>query len=464
MAEERFWFPPGRYLSGTLFLKSRVTLRLDSGATLLGSPKLEDYPWTAASIRSYANNYTARSLIYAGQLEHIGLEGPGVIDGQGGAFKGPCLGRPYLLRFVGCRDVSVREVTLKDSAMWVQHYLACEGVRLDGLTVTSKCNANNDGIDLDGCQHVRIANCDIQSGDDAIALKSTLERPCKHVVVTNCLLSSDCNAFKLGTESNGGFENILLSNCALYDTRLAGIALEVVDGGTLDGVSICHLTMQNVKGPIFIRLGNRGRPFKADLPAPGIGSLRNVSLSDIQATGAGPIGCSITGQPGHPVENVTLSHIRIQCAGGGRETKARRAVPEKPGAYPEYSMFGALPAFGFYCRHARNLAFEHVDLSAASPEGRPSLTCEDVEALRLFAWRAESGVSGAPVIRFEEVREASIHGCVAPEQTGAYLQVGGRTSARIRLFANELGAAAKPVELNPEVPPEAVMVSGPAGR
>ena len=458
------WFPPGRYLSGTLFLKSRVTLRLDSGATLLGSRRLEDYPWTLASIRSYADNYTGRSLIYGEQLEQIGLEGRGVIDGQGGAFKGPYQARPYLLRIIGCRDVSVRDVTLKDSAMWVQHYLACEGVRLDGLTVRSKCNANNDGIDLDGCQQVRIANCDIQSGDDAIALKSTLERPCKQVVVANCLLSSDCNAFKLGTESNGGFENILLSNCALYDTRLAGLALEVVDGGTLDGVSISHVTMQNVKGPIFIRLGNRGRPFKADPAAPGIGSLRNVSLSDIQATGAGPTGCSITGLPGHPVEKVTLSQIRIRFAGGRKEADARRAVPEKPGAYPEYSMFGVLPAFGFYCRHARHLAFEHVDVSAAAPEERPSLTCEDVEALRLFAWRAESGVPGAPVIRFAEVREASIHGCVAPEQTGAFLQVGGRTSARIRLFANELGAAAKAVELDRDVPPEAVMVSGPAGR
>ena len=206
-----------------------------------------------------------------------------MIDGQGGAFKGPHKVRPYLLRIIGCRDVSVRDVTLKDSAMWVQHYLACEGVRLDGITVTSKCNANNDGMDIDGCQRVRIANCDIQSGDDAIALKSTLDRPCRHVVVTNCILSSDCNAFKLGTESNGGFENILMSNCALYDTRLAGIALEVVDGGRLDGVSISHVTMQNVGGPIFIRLGNRGRGFKAEMAGLGICSLRNVSLSGIQA-------------------------------------------------------------------------------------------------------------------------------------------------------------------------------------
>ena len=458
------WFPPGRYLSATIFLKRRVTLRLDSGATLLGSRKLEDYPLTLASTRSYTDSYTERSLIYAEHLEHIGIEGRGVIDGQGGAFKGPYKVRPYLLRIIGCRDVSVRDVTLKDSAMWVQHYLACEGVRLDGITVTSKCNANNDGMDIDGCQRVRIANCDIQSGDDAIALKSTLERPCRHVVVTNCILSSDCNAFKLGTESNGGFENILLSNCALYDTRLAGIALEVVDGGALDGVSISHVTMQNVRGPIFIRLGNRGRGFKAEMAGLGIGSLRNVSLSDIQAIGADPIGCSITGLPGHSVEKVTLSHIRIRFAGGRAADDAQRAVPERPGAYPEYSMFGALPAFGFYCRHVRGLAFEHVEVDTAAPEGRPSLTCEDVDALHLFAWGAEFGVPKAPVIRLEEVREASIHGCVAPEKTGAYLQVGGRTSARIRLFANELGAAAKAVELNRDVPPEAVMVSGPGGQ
>jgi len=448
--------PPGRYLSGTLFLRSWVTLELAAGATLLGSRRLEDYPPTVSSIRSYTDIYTERSLIYGEDLEHVALQGRGVLDGQGAAFKGPHKVRPYLVRLANCRDVLVRDLTLRDSPMWVQHYLACDGLRLDGLTVLSKCNANNDGLDIDGCQRVRIANCDIQSGDDALVLKSTLNRPCKHVVITNCLLSSDCNAFKLGTESNGGFEDIALSNCAIYDTRLAGIALETVDGGTLDGVRISNVTMHNVSGPLFIRLGNRARPFQAGMPQPGVGKLRNVSISHLQATGADHTGCCIAGLPGHPVENVTLSNIRVQFAGGGKEDEARREVLEKPEAYPEYSMFGVLPAYGFYCRHAHNLAFHNVELSTIAPEARPSLVCEDVDLLQVFAWSALALAGTAPVMRLESVRNALIEGCRASPGIGPYLRVGGKNTAGIRLLANDLSQAAKGVEADPDVPPGAV--------
>ncbi len=291
--------PSGQYLTGTLFLKSHVTLRLENGAVLLGSRNLDDYPVRVPKLRSYTDNYTERSLLYGENLESAVIEGHGLIDGRGAAFKGSYKVRPYLIRLVSCRNVSVKNITLKDSPMWVQHYLACEDVLIDGITVNSRCNANNDGLDVDGCERVRIANCSIRSGDDAIVLKSTLDRPCKNVVITNCTLSSDCNAFKLGTESNGGFENIALSNCTLYDTRLAGIALELVDGGVLDGVSIANVTMRNVRGPLFVRLGNRARPFKKGMEQPGLGRLRNVSICGVQATGADRTGCSITGLPEH---------------------------------------------------------------------------------------------------------------------------------------------------------------------
>jgi polygalacturonase len=450
-------FPPGRYLSGTLFLKSRVTVELEAGATLLGSRRLEDYPPTSPAIRSYTDNYTERSLIYGEQLEHVTLQGRGEIDGQGAAFQGPYKVRPYLFRLIGCREVLVRDLTLRDSPMWVQHYLACDDVRIEGVTVVSQCNHNNDGIDIDGCQRVRIANCDIQSGDDAIVLKSTLNHPCKHVVVANCVLSSRCNAFKLGTESNGGFENIVVNNCAIYDTRLAGIALETVDGGTLDRVNISNVAMDNVRCPIFIRLGNRARPFEKGAPPPGIGRLLNVSLSDIQASGADPTGCCIAGLPGHPVENVALSNIRISFAGGGKKTDAQRFIEEKPEVYPEYSMFGRLPAYGFYCRHARSVRFDRVEVGSLAPDARPSLVCEDVDGVRLSAWSALSPSAG-PDVRFENVRDAFIHGCSGPRENGVFLKVGGKDTSAIRLVANAFNPAAKLVETAPEVPQEAVTV------
>jgi len=454
------YFPPGRFLSGTLFLKSRVTLHLEAGAVLLGSTRLEDYPQTIASIRSYTDNYTERSLIHGEHLEQVALQGRGVIDGQGAAFKGPYKVRPYLIRLVDCQAVLIRELTLKDSAMWVQHYLACDGVCIDGITVVSKCNANNDGIDIDGCRRVRIANCDIQSGDDAIVLKSTLDRPCRNVVITNCLLSSNCNAFKLGTESNGGFEDILLSNCAIYDTRLAGIALETVDGGSLDRVTISNVTMHEVRGPIFIRLGNRARPFRDGMAKPGIGTLRNVSISNVQASGADQTGCSITGLPDHPVENVALSHIRLGFAGGGKAEHAQRQVPENAEAYPEYSMFGVLPAYGCYCRHVRNLVFDHVEVDAATPDDRPSLVCEDVATLRLSAWSAAPEMGNGPVIRLENVRDALIHDCRGSARSGPFFRIGGKNSRGIELQITEAVQAPKALEIGPDVPPKAVKIIG----
>ncbi len=450
------YFPPGRYLSGTLFLKSHLTLHLEGGAVLLGSPKLEDYPPTLPALRSYTDNYTERSLIYAENLEQVGFEGHGMIDGQGASFKGPYKARPYLLRIIGCREVSMRGLTLKNSPMWVQHYLACEGVCIDGIRVESTCNGNNDGIDIDGCERVRISNCDIRSGDDSICLKSTLDRPCKNVVVTNCVLSSRCNAFKLGTESNGGFEDIVMSNCAIYDTNLAGIALEMVDGGTLERVNISNITMHNAKGGIFIRLGNRARPFKAGMNPIGVGQLRQVRISDVQATGVDAIGCSITGLEGHPVEDVALENVSISFAGGGRAAGDLAGIPEKASSYPDYMKFGPLPAYGFFCRHARGLRFSRVQVKVAQPDARPSLVCQDVSGLELFGWAAAANES--PVIVFHEVQNALAHGCRAAPKTGVWLRVEGGNNADIKLVANEMSDAVQAVELSREVPPNAVAV------
>lgn len=387
-AAERYSCPPGRYLSGTLFLKSNVTLHLSAGATLLGSPNLADYPVTVSKIRSYTDNYTDKSLLYGEDLENVAIEGAGTLDGQGKSFSGPYMVRPYMLRLISCRRVAVNNVAFKNSPMWVQHYLACDDVAIRGITVHSRVNANNDGIDIDGCDRVRISDCDISSGDDAIVIKSTLLRPARNIVVTNCTLSTHCNALKLGTESNGGFENIAISNCTIYDTRLSGIALEAVDGGTLDRVQVSNITMDGVGAPIFLRLGDRARPFETGGPRQPPGRLRNVILRDIQAVRASTVGCAIAGIPGHSIEDVTLDNIRLEFLGGGKATHAPGAVPENADKYPEHHMFGTLPAYAFYCRHVRRIHFRDVQVRAAQPDARPALITEDVEGLR---------ISGAPL-------------------------------------------------------------------
>jgi len=454
------YFPPGVFLSGTLTLKSHVSLYLETGAVLLGSKNLADYPAIQPTIRSYTDNYANQFLIYGDNLEDVALLGRGTINGQGGSFKRlqHYGNRPFLIRMVNCRHVQVEDLTLLDPPMWLQHYLACQDVAIRGLTIHSRSNANNDGVDIDGCERVRISDCVISSLDDSVTLKSTIDRPCRNVTVTNCVISTDCNAIKLGTESVGGFQNITVSNCAVHDTQLSGIALESVDGGALENLNVSHMVMRNVNCPIFLRLGNRARPPYEGAPTPGLGSFRNVMISDVQAVGADKVGCSITGLPERAIENVTLSNIRIQFAGGGTQADAAREIPELPEHYPEYRMFGVLPAYGFYCRHVKNLrlldtqvAFEHEDL-------RPALVCEDVAGLRISDFAAPNS---NPVMVLRDTRDAWLEANRAPQGNEVYIRLEGPQTENISIAANDLRASKKPLELGPGVRAESVQASPP---
>jgi polygalacturonase len=432
------YFAPGAYLSGTIFLKNGVALYLEAGATLLGSKRLEDYPVTVSKIRSFTGTYTDKSLIYGEGLSNIAILGRGVIDGQGAAFHGPYKVRPYMIRIIDCRGVLVADVTIRNSPMWVQHYLASDQIEIRNVTVHSLVNQNNDGIDIDGCQRVRISDCEIVSGDDAIVLKSTLNRPCRDIAVTNCVLSTRCNALKLGTESNGGFENIVVSNCTIYETNLAGIAVEMVDGGLLDRVLFNNIAIQKAGAPIFIRLGNRARPFEQNGPRPPVGVLRNVMISNIEAVASRGHGCSITGLAGHQAENITIENVRISFPGGGTTEDVSREVPENADKYPEFKMFGMLPAYGFYCRHVRNLKLRHIETRLEGRDARPALVCDDVQDLELSGSRfaVEDGVRAA--VRFRDVRDAFVHGCRSKRRAAEWLEISGGKDS-VAMQANNLG-------------------------
>lgn len=390
----------GVFLSGTIRLRSHVTLHIAGGTTLRGSAEIADYPSITPEIEYLYRERFTKSLIYAEREEHIGLEGRGVVDGQGELFvatKGDDGGRPYMIRFSECRNVRVRDLTLRDSARWLSHYLACENVTIDGITIHSRIRENRDGMDIDSCDRVRISNCDVYTGDDAIVLKSTAGRPCRRVTVSNCTLSSSASALKLGTESQGGFEDITFSNCVVYDTR-DGVSIEEVDGGGCERVNVSDIVMRDVAVPVFVRLGNRANPLPGREKPP-VGKMRDILISNIQASGAARTGCSVTGIPDHPVENVTLHNIRIRFAGGGTAGDAAKVVPEKEASYPKGDMFGTLPAYGFYCRHARGLRLHNLDLSVDREDGRPAIIVEDVTDLDTSGLRAAAGAGAKTMER-----------------------------------------------------------------
>jgi hypothetical protein len=478
--------PAGTYLTGTIRLKSHVTLHLASGAILLGSIRVDDYPVIQPSQASWTDRYCCRTLIWGEDLEDVAIVGRGMIDGQGAKFQGKqpskqvmdAIGaewqgdhryqpqpryanRPYIIRLVGCHRILVEGITMRNSPMWMQHYLNCDEIVIRGVTVYNHCGANNDMIDIDGCHDVLIADCFGDTSDDALTFKSTTDRLTDNVTVTNCVLSSHCNAIKMGTESHGGFHNIAISNCVIRPSRdrealagraegLAGIALEMVDGGTLDGITISNITIRGQTVPIFIRLGNRARRYTKDMPQPPVGTLRNVAIRNVIATEAGEIGCSITGLPGHTVEHVTLSNIRIAFSGGGASPAAGMEVPEYPDKYPESVMFGVLPAYGFYMRHVDGLTLDHVDVDWAKPDHRPALICDDVHNLRINGFRSRHAKDSGPIIVFNDVQAALIQGCMAPADVGIFCRLTGMTN-RISAMSNDLSGVATPFELGPAV-------------
>jgi polygalacturonase len=381
----------GRFLSGTVFMKSKVTLEIAEGSTLLGSKDLKDYPLTRPDYRSYTDNYTERSVIYGEELTDIAIKGKGAFDGQGESFEitRSFKLRPYGIRLVRCTNVTVEDLKMRNSAMWMQHYLACDGVTIRNITVLSHSNANNDGLDIDSCQKVLVEGCVIDSGDDAICLKSTSPRACEDVTIRNCTVASQGNAIKCGTESVGGFKNVTISHCTVKapssegrfrvrNTGLAGVALEIVDGGTMDQVNVSDIEIEGTMVPIFIRLGDRGRPYQQDAPRPGVGVLRNVTISGIRASSTDAMGCAVAGLKGHPIESLTLRDIRIQFPGNGLATDRLRSFDEKARAYPECKMFAKrLPAYGFYFWHVRGLAIIDMALTTTAADARPAVGLED---------------------------------------------------------------------------------------
>ena len=399
--------PAGIYKIGTVILKSDVHLYLEQGATLYGSTDLKDYLPMKSDYVSLRTHTTTIQLLYADKVKNVVISGYGTIDGRGRAFQklswnDEGITRPHLLRFIQSEDITVKDITLKNSGCWMQHYLACNRLRIDGIKVFNRNNYNNDALDIDGCHDVIVKGIMADSDDDGITLKSTSPRLCENVRISDCVVSSHCNAVKLGTETNGGFRNINISGIVVKPSSdqkekffgqwigSSAISLEIVDGGVLENVNVSDFTVEGTESPIFIRLGNRGRGYLSGganmetiVPIDHVGRIDGVHLDNIQIRNAGTMGCSITGLPDYPVRHVSLSNISLHHKGGIKAAQLAEIydsiADEKENAYPEATMWGNLPAKGFFVRHARNVSFENVRILTDEPDARPDLVEIDTE-------------------------------------------------------------------------------------
>lgn len=443
-------FPAGTYLCGSLHMRSNITLRLRAGAIIRGirDPAAYDPP----EVLGFKNDsdtetsYFHHALIWGENLERAAIVGEGELDANFTRRKGP---KP--IAFKRCKFVRIAGITIRNAPNYNISLLGTDFVVIDGITIL---NGFADGIDPDSCRNVQISNSHVESEDDAIVLKSSFSlgyhRSCENVSVTNCFLSTACNCFKLGTESGGDFKHITVDNCilcGLAGTSAAGsgIAIESVDGANIAGVTACNISLFDVRSPVFMRLGNRGRDQAVHTP----GSLRNVSISNIVAEGASEA-CLIAGVPDHPIEDVSLTEVRIALAGGGMLRPSGQPTPEKVNAYPDADMFGPLPADGVYARHVENLRLTNVEISVRPafwrlvvPDDRvvnwttnppshsirsapgPEMVFEDIHRLKVQGVDCWKMAGNSPAIRLSSVRQAELTSCTASEGSATFAEVLG---------------------------------------
>lgn len=431
--------PAGVYLIGAVQLKSGVDLVLEQGATLLGSVDISHY---------YDAKGQLQALLYAEHANQISISGAGTIDGRGrdlalainelhhsgqrveadfNYWRNRSNHRPNVLAFHHCQQLKIYDITIKNGASWVQHYAACTDLHIDNIKVDSDSFWNNDGIDINDCKKVQITGCFINSADDAICLKSTMGKGQfnEDIYIADCVLRSSANGVKFGTESQGGVRKVRIKNIKVFDTYRSAIALETVDGAFLEDIEVNGVEASHVGCAIFIRLGQRNMHVAKDTP---VGVLRHVLIKNVKASIAfdradldyqvrgpalnaffNPIPASMTGLPDAKLEDIQLENIEISYPGRANKGIAYRPyhqlflVPQEREAYPEYSMFGELPAWGLYVRHVKGLTIKGLKLSTRAEDFRPALVFDDVTGLNL----QQASLSGdnRPILVMQQVPE-----------------------------------------------------------
>lgn len=424
-------FPAGIFVSGSLFMKTGVSLHLEKRAVLLGSADLKDY----------SRVYKWLALLLAQNASDISITGKGTIDGNGVVlglhtdslfYAGQIESRhyhftekrvwhefrPQIIEFFRCSKIRLTDVTLKNASSWVQSFEQCNHIVIDRMTVDSDAYWNNDGIDIVDCQNVSITNCDINASDDGICIKSedfSLAQINENIYISDCKIRSSASAIKFGTSLVSGARNVVIRNIKVYDTYRSAIAIEATQGGFIENVLVENIVATNTGNALFMRIGRVRGAEKA-------GPLRNVTIRNMKVTVPfetpdinyeirGPgfntfhnvLPSSITGNPGVYVENVTIENVKIIYPGRGNKAYAHmplyriKDIPELETSYPEFSMFGELPAWGFYVRHVKGLTLKNIELEIKKPDYRPAMVFDDTHGLKIESLKVKGDNKTNPI-------------------------------------------------------------------
>jgi hypothetical protein len=440
--------PPGRYLTGPIFLKSHLEFEVMSGATLVGSTNFEDYPAIPGRWEGLDRTIFA-SLLTGEGLENISITGRGTLDGQGqiwwdahrktqamrrdaglvdrdpenpagSPLKWPRARMIYLSK---CKNVLISGLTITNSPSWNVHPVLCEDVVIHGLSIINPGNSpNTDGIDPDSCKNMRISDCYISGGDDCIILKSGYKQipdhpfaSCENIVVTNCVFGEGHCGVGIGSETAGGVRNVTVSNC-ICDGTHSGLRFKTARGrgSYVENVEAVNFVMRGIiDAAIFVGMfydnGDRTHALPVDIRTP---TVRNIHLSDIHVISA-KTAVQIEGLLESPIQSLSVRNLTVDSVG-----------------------------VGVICSGVRGAAFENVQINS---EGGSPLSFKDTEDLELTRVRTNRANGDLPMVVLERVHNATVESCTAVLGNSALVQVKGRENADIALALNRPPKGAKEV-------------------
>jgi hypothetical protein len=429
------YIPAGRYLTGTIFLKSNITLHISEGATLLASTNFDDFPPFKPGWRILSDDTQRSSLITGVDLENVTIAGRGKIDGQGkpwwealrkdknakaGQPKILTYGRPRVINLYRCRNIRIEGVTIVNSPSWTVHPVGCDNIVVDGISIINpEDSPNTDGVNPESCRNVRIANCFIDTGDDCITLKSGRDkegrlkaRPTENVTITNCVMYKGHGAVVIGSEMSGNVRNVTASNIVCVGTdRAVRIKSTRGRGGVVENIRYSNFVVENVKEPIYITnfyTKTDAEPVSERTPI-----FRDIAISHFTIKGS-PCTAKILGLPEMPIQQLRITDVT------------------------------ATSKVGFLCDSVDGLELHDVQVNV---EKGPAFEFSNSKNVELDGVTTQRPQANEPVVKMQDVRDVFVRGCRAFSGTGTFLELSGKTSSDVVLIGNYFVAASKPFVL-----------------
>lgn len=463
--------PAGSFITGSLWMRSRVTLHLDAGATLLGSQDVSDFPeWTPKWEGPKAN--TRAALIGGEDLDDIAITGRGTIDGRGEMWwkmlkeieTSARIIRPRLIRLVNCRNVLIEGVTVTRSPSWTINPVACENVTVTKVTVKNPANSpNTDGINPDSCRNVHISDCHIDVGDDCITIKSGSEeeprleyKPCENITITNCTMIHGHGGVVIGSEMTGGVKNVAISNCTFVGTD-RGIRMKArrgrggTTGAAIEDVRVSNIVMDGVLCPLAINLfygcGAWGESKVTDKnPQPVTNAtprFRRLRFSNISARRAKYSAAWVMGLPEMWVEDIAFNDVSVYLDPTNTEAGDSDMAPD----------IDKLCRAGFFLKNVSNVQVNNVQVF---DQVGPAVTVQNGRDVTFAGVKSDTRQEDVPLIALKDVNGAYVHGCSSPEGSTTTLSVSGAKTRDVVVGANRARRANQVVSVADDVPSDAV--------